>query len=241
MKIWYAYGSEHSMNLVMIGYFRNIKDAEKTQELIQELTEKLRDKIDIETLTTRYSDEVLDVLRETNLYDLSPSEFEHFHSPKTVELKDDRIVLEIAAMDASAFFKMMVNKSAKVEIHSTDDCSGEGGRSKVIGWFKSADDAEKAKQLIDKFTEKLGDKPDSVSRRERYNDAVLRVLSEIGCYILSPSELEHFLYDDNTTYRKENKIVLKTDESEVSAFFKLMIKYGEKVEVFSAHDHPYDE
>ncbi len=37
MKIWQAYGSEHSMRLVMIGRFRTATDAKKTQQLIVEI------------------------------------------------------------------------------------------------------------------------------------------------------------------------------------------------------------
>jgi len=35
-----------------------------------------------------------------------------------------------------------------------------------------------------------------------------------------------------------DKIILTTEESEVSAFFKLMIIKGAKVEIYSAHDYP---
>ena len=42
MKIWQGYGSDHSMNLVMIGHFKNPKDAEETQKLIEQLSEGLR-------------------------------------------------------------------------------------------------------------------------------------------------------------------------------------------------------
>ena len=59
------------------------------------------------------------------------------------------------------------------------------------------------------------------------------MLREAKCYILSPSELEHFLYGDSITRLKNNKIVLRTDETEVSAFFKLMIQNGAKVEVWT--------
>lgn len=37
MKVWNGYGSEHSMNLVMVGQFKTIEDAEKTKELIESL------------------------------------------------------------------------------------------------------------------------------------------------------------------------------------------------------------
>ncbi len=40
---------------------------------------------------------------------------------------------------------------------------------------------------------------------------------------------------------KDDKIILTTNESEVSAFFKLMIEKGAKVEIYSANDYPDTE
>ena len=237
MKIWRAYGSEPSMNLVMIGHFTSSRDAKKTQRLIEEFSEKLRDEIDLEVTPDRYGNDVLEILREADCFILSPSELEHFKAPKTVNLEGKKIILEIAAMDASGFVKIMVGEGAKVEVFSVRSDSELKGRSRIIGRFKSADDAKKTKQLIDKLTREMGAK--AYATRERYNDAALRILREAGCYFLSPSELEHFLYDSKTQ-QKGDKVILTTDESEVSAFFKLLIKNGVQVEVFSAHDYPYE-
>jgi hypothetical protein len=54
MRIWYGYGSEHSMNLVMIGRFKSAVDAEKTKEIIDQLTEKLVDKIEVGSTRDRF-------------------------------------------------------------------------------------------------------------------------------------------------------------------------------------------
>ncbi|MCC7212451.1 MAG: hypothetical protein E3K40_11980 [Candidatus Brocadia sp.] len=67
MKIWYGYGSEHSMNLVMIGKFKNAEDAKKTKELIDQLTEGLNDKINVGKSQDRYHDNVMDLLRKACL------------------------------------------------------------------------------------------------------------------------------------------------------------------------------
>ena len=39
MKLWNAFGSEHSMNLVIIGRFNEVRDAELAKELIDRLVE----------------------------------------------------------------------------------------------------------------------------------------------------------------------------------------------------------
>lgn len=121
MKIWHGYGSEHSMNLVMIGHFKSVDDAKKTQNLIEQLTDGLRDKIDIGTYHDRFGDDVMDLLRETNCYNLSPPELEHFLYESHTQVEGDKIVLTTDESEVSAFFKLMINNGAKVEIYSAHD------------------------------------------------------------------------------------------------------------------------
>ena len=238
MKIWHAFESEHSANLVMIGHFKSVEDAKQTQELINELTEQLRDKIDIGMPFDQYSDQVHKLLRETNCYILNPSELEDLQSEKTMTLEDDKIFLRTNEMSAAAFTKLMVNKGAKVKVLSKHHHDEMKIGAKLIGQFKSSEDAEEVKLTIDKLAEELREKMGVGSFPERYYEDVLKILRKTECYFLSPSELEHFLYNDNTTNLKADKIILRTDEMEVSAFFKLMVKGGAKVEMFSAHDYP---
>jgi hypothetical protein len=110
----------------------------------------------------------------------------------------------------------------------------------MIGHFKSPEDAEETQKLIEQLSEGLSDKIDIGTPYNRFSDDVLDLLRETNCNILGPSELEHFLYDTHTQVEGD-KIILTTDESEVSAFFKLMITKGAKVEMYSAHDYPDTE
>lgn len=118
MKIWHGYGSEHSMNLVMIGHFKSPEDAENTQKLIEQLTEGLRDKEDIDTSRDRYDDDVMNILRKANCYILGPSELEQFLYDTDTQVKGDKIILTTQESEVSAFFKLMIEKGAKVEIFS---------------------------------------------------------------------------------------------------------------------------
>jgi hypothetical protein len=131
MKIWNEYGSEHSMNLVMIGYFKSSEDAETTKKLIDQLTEGLRDRIEIGTSCDRFDDAVLDFLREIGCYNLNPSELEHFLYDTHTRVEGDKIILTTEEFEVSAFFKLMILKSAKVEIYSAHDYpDAEYGRGK---------------------------------------------------------------------------------------------------------------
>ena len=78
MKIWHGYGSEHSMNLVMIGHFKSTEDSKKTYRLIEQLTERLIDKIDVGSQRQRFDEGVMDLLKETKCFNLSPFELEQF-------------------------------------------------------------------------------------------------------------------------------------------------------------------
>lgn len=121
MKIWNGYGSEHSMNLVMIGHFKSADDAEKTEQLIEQLVDGLRDKVDFGTYNERFSNDVMDLLKETKCCIFSASELEQFLYDNQTRVDGDKIILTTDEFEVSAFFKLMVTKGAKVEIFSTDD------------------------------------------------------------------------------------------------------------------------
>jgi len=110
----------------------------------------------------------------------------------------------------------------------------------MIGQFKSSQDANSAKELIEMLTNGLKDKVEPRSSRDRYSEEVLSLLREANFHILSPAELEQFLYDVHIRVEGD-KMILTTDESEVSAFLKVMIQKEAKVEVYSAHDYPDTE
>jgi hypothetical protein len=64
MKVWRGFGSEHSMNLVMIGHFQDVTRAAKAEEIIAKLTQQVTTDLDqgrmeLGGLTDRYSDEML--------------------------------------------------------------------------------------------------------------------------------------------------------------------------------------
>lgn len=121
MKIWHGYGSEHSMNLVMIGHFKSTEDSKKAHSLFEQLTEGLRDKIDIGSQHDRFDDDVMDLLKETKCHNLSPMELEQFLYDVSTRLEKEKLILTTDESEVSAFFKLMINHGAKVEIYSAHD------------------------------------------------------------------------------------------------------------------------
>ncbi len=58
---------------------------------------------------------------------------------------------------------------------------------------------------------------------------------KIYLYTIGPPEVEQFAYDVNVKLDAA-RIVVTTDESDVSAFLKVLVDHGaSRVEVFSAH------
>ena len=122
MKIWNSYGSEHSMNLVLIGSFVQAKDAEN----IEKLVEKLKKTSEQEGYYLsheppqdhRFSKDVIEALRELNIHSLSPLEIEQFNSDYYVERDGNKITIDTDEIDISAFIKIFVDAGAKVEVYS---------------------------------------------------------------------------------------------------------------------------
>lgn len=136
MKVWYGYGTEHSMNLVMIGRFKDADTAERAHVLIKELTTALQAEEEAGRLTVgepndRYSDEVLKLLSDLNIHSLGPRELEQFLYDLTVRRDGDSIVVTTDETDVQALLKVFIDKGARVEVYSAHDHPGTGhGRGK---------------------------------------------------------------------------------------------------------------
>jgi Family of unknown function (DUF6375) len=108
MKIWSGFGSEHSMNLVMIGRFEDARDTEAAKLLIDRLTalvdeEQAAGQLVVGEPQGRFSDKVLDFLSTNNFVILGPDEL--------------------------AFLKVLIDHRARVEVfsahfHETDKSAG---------------------------------------------------------------------------------------------------------------------
>lgn len=130
MKIWKEYGSEHSMNLVMIGHFKEARDAEKAKRLMDQIAEQVGTNADRHHGDTgpqdRFSDAMLELLKTAKLYILSPTELEQFAYDVHVDVKDNKVVITTDEVDVSAFLKVLLDKGARVEVYSAHDYPDTG-------------------------------------------------------------------------------------------------------------------
>jgi hypothetical protein len=107
----------------------------------------------------------------------------------------------------------------------------------MIGKFKDAASAEKAKEIIDEITDFISSSGDNYENAARYPDGIMKLLERVGFHSIAPAELDQFRYDIRSEL-KGDKVVITTDEVEISAFLKLLVDKGARVEVYSAHDYP---
>lgn len=123
MKIWNGYGSEHSMNLVLIGKFKRAQDAERVEKDIEKLSDQaLKDDSHsisfAEPEDQRFSEDMLSLLRNLNLNTLGPADLDQLVSEHHLEREGDQITVTTDEAEVSAFMKLFIEAGAKVEVFS---------------------------------------------------------------------------------------------------------------------------
>ncbi|WP_338331331.1 DUF6375 family protein [Acetobacter sp. LMG 32666] len=111
----------------------------------------------------------------------------------------------------------------------------------MIGHFQDASKATRAKEIIDALTEQVAkDQSNGTltlgSPSDRYGTEMLNLLGRLDVSI-GPQEVEQFAYEASVRV-EGNDIVLTTEELDISAFLKIMVLKGARIEVYSAHDFP---
>lgn len=115
----------------------------------------------------------------------------------------------------------------------------------MIGCFKDVETAEEAKKILEQIENQVSAdiQADAITigtPAARYTDGMLDLLSRINIHSIGPTELEQFAYDVHVEL-KGRTIAVRTDEIDVSAFLKVLIDKGARIEVYSAHDYPEKE
>ncbi|WP_206473965.1 DUF6375 family protein [Dietzia sp. KRD202] len=134
MKIWHGYGTEHSMNLRLIGHFANREEAKSTVDAITALTaaaltEHEAGRLEHGEPPQMFSDELLAVLSEVEIHSLGTTDVEQFLYDVDVETDGSQVVVQTDEIDVIAFVKVLLARGAKVEMYSMHNHStGLGDR-----------------------------------------------------------------------------------------------------------------
>jgi hypothetical protein len=112
----------------------------------------------------------------------------------------------------------------------------------MIGRFKTVAGAAKAKRIIERLQEQVNADVKAGLMEEgnppqRFTDHIMELFKEVETYIVAPAELSQFTYEFSVELQGDT-VVLSTEEYDVSAFLKILVNGGARVEVFSRHDYP---
>ncbi|WP_330262856.1 DUF6375 family protein [Streptomyces griseorubiginosus] len=121
MRIWNGYGSEHSMNLVLIGRFETVagaQAAEERMEALQALAEAAWSDDDWRSPEERMPRELGEALSQMKLYDMGRSDVDAFALDHNVTREAQTVRIWTDESDVQGFLKVLLHHGAKVEVFS---------------------------------------------------------------------------------------------------------------------------
>lgn len=105
----------------------------------------------------------------------------------------------------------------------------------IIGRFKTVDDAREAESLLNEWTE-LAREHEPAEDETKFDEVFLDFFRERNFGSAAHGDSHSLLYDFDLK-RENDRLIVKTEESEISAFLKVMLHKGARVETYSAHDY----
>ena len=129
MRIWHSYGSEHSMNLMLVGWFPSLSAAEAAVEqmkALQALAEQEWSDDGWSRRNQRLSQPVLEKLHELKLYDMGRADVDMFAFEHTVERKESTVTVATEESDVQGILKVLIHLGAKVEVFSRHEWNQDG-------------------------------------------------------------------------------------------------------------------
>lgn len=129
MKVWFGYGSEHSMNLVLIGRF----DSPASVEAAVEMMERLRTIAEAEWSddSWRHTDEwMTDSLRQAlsglKLHEMGRWDVDNFAYDYSTGTSGSELRIATDESEIQGFLKVLLHLGARVEIYSLHEWNEDG-------------------------------------------------------------------------------------------------------------------
>lgn len=129
MRIWHSYGSEHSMDLVMIGTFVTVSAAEQAVEIMEALravAEAEWSDDDWICPDERMPASLTDELRKLGLHEMGRSDVDHYAFEHSVDRTKSTVRVWTAESEFQGFLKAMIHLGARVEIFSRHQWNEDG-------------------------------------------------------------------------------------------------------------------
>jgi hypothetical protein len=127
MKIWNSFGSEHSANLVIIGKFKEIQDAQGAINTLDALAEIATRELDA-LLAGKVPESVLDAAMKHKTTDMGPSDFEGLAYDHHWSLEGSSLVATTEESNIQGILKVLLRYAAKIEVYSAHNHPSRHGR-----------------------------------------------------------------------------------------------------------------
>lgn len=129
MRIWQSYGSEHSMDLVLIGKFETVSGAEaaiERMEALKALAEAEWSDDDWRRQDERMPNTLLEGLSKLKLYEMGRSDIDIYAYEYTVERKGTTVHVRTEESEVQGFLKVLIHLGARVEVFSRHHWNEDG-------------------------------------------------------------------------------------------------------------------
>ncbi|MEU5344468.1 DUF6375 family protein [Streptomyces sp. NPDC020766] len=129
MRIWHSYGSEHSMDLVLVGTFETVSGAEaamERMEALKTLAEAEWSDDDWLRADERMPRALADELGKLRLYDMGRSDVDIYALDHSVRRTGSSVRVWTEESEVQGFVKVLVNLGARVEVFSRHHWNEDG-------------------------------------------------------------------------------------------------------------------
>jgi Family of unknown function (DUF6375) len=129
VRIWQSYGSEHSMDMVLIGTFETVAGAQAAAEQMEVLT-ALAEAVWSDDNWRRQADRMPGALAEElaklNLYEMGRADVDIYAFEHTVERDESTVRVWTDESEVQGFLKVLVHFGARVEVFSRHQWNEDG-------------------------------------------------------------------------------------------------------------------
>jgi hypothetical protein len=129
MRIWRSYGSEHSMDLVLVGTFETVSGAEaaiERMEALKALAEAEWSDDDWRRQDERMPDTLTDELMKLKLYEMGRSDVDIYAFEHSIERKGSTVCIWTEESEVQGFLKVLIHLGARVEVFSRHHWNEDG-------------------------------------------------------------------------------------------------------------------
>lgn len=129
MRIWHSYGSEHSMDLVLIGTFETVSGAEAAIErmkALKVLAEAEWSDDDWRRYDEHMPDTLIEELGRLKLYEMGRSDVDIYAYEHSIERNGSAVRVWTEESDVQGFLKVLIHLGARVEVFSRHRWNEDG-------------------------------------------------------------------------------------------------------------------